>query len=92
MIHLTEKPPDLIKMEIQMHLPQIDVINFLQRKGYEIRAYSIFYPAVEEFLLSEPSTTLYTFTATMQNEKQSKENLYLKVFERELKELLKDLE
>ncbi|MEG2510415.1 MAG: hypothetical protein RSA74_13285 [Chryseobacterium sp.] len=92
MINLSEIPEGLIKMEIKMHLPQIDIINFLQKKGYEIKAFSIFSPAVEEILVSEPATMWNTFTATKPGEPQSKKTLYLSVFENELKELLKEIE
>lgn len=91
MIRLTPKPPDIIKMEIQMHIPQLDVINFLQKKGYEVKAYTLVFPATEEMLLSEPRTELHTFTATKPNENQSEENLFLNVFENEIKEFLKDI-
>ena len=90
MINLTEKAPDLIKMEIKMHLPQIHVIRFLQSKGYEIKAFSKTYPPTEEFLLSEPGFTYNTFTATKEGEEQTADNQYLKVFEKEIKEFLKE--
>ena len=89
MINLTEKAPDLIKMEIKMHLPQIHVIRFLQSKGYEIKAFAKTYPATEEMLTSEPGFTYHTFTATKPGEVQSFKNHYLKVFEKEIKEFLK---
>lgn len=91
MINLTEKAPDLIQMEIKMHLPQLDVIRFLQEKDYEVKAFSYVIPATEEFLISEPLLLVNTFTATKPDEKQSEETLYLKVFEKEIKELLKEL-
>ena len=91
MIRLTPKPPDIIKMEIQMHIPQLDVINFLQKKGYEVKAFTRVLPATEEMLLSEPRTELHTFTATKQNEKQSEENLFLNVFEKEIKHFLNEI-
>lgn len=91
MIRLTEKAPDLIAMEIQMHLPQPHVIAFLQSKGYEIKAFSKTYPPTEEFLLSEPGFTYNTFTATKKGEEQTFDNHYLKVFEREIKEFLKPI-
>lgn len=91
MIRLTPKPPDIIKMEIQMHLPQVDIINFLQKKGYEVKAFTLVFPATEEMLLSEPRTELHTFTATKPNENQSEENLFLNVFEKEIKEFLNEI-
>ena len=91
MILLTEIKPDIIKMEIKIHLPQDEVINFLQKKGYEVIAYKHIIPASEEFLVSEPKTEIYTFTATKTGEKQSDDVLYLNVFEKELKQHLKEL-
>ena len=91
MIRLTPKPPDIIKMEIQMHIPQLDVINFLQKKGYEVKAFTLVLPATEEMLLSEPRTELHTFTATKDGQNQSEENLFLNVFENEIKEFLKEI-
>ena len=73
-----------------MNLVQINIINFLQKKGYEIKGFTIFYPAVEEILVSEPAYTHYTFTATKPGEKQSENNLYLRVFEKEINGVLKD--
>lgn len=91
MIRLTPKPPDIIKMEIQMHIPQLDVINFLQKKGYEVKAYTLVFPATEEMLLSEPRTEIHTFTATKDDQNQSEENLFLNVFEKEIKDFLKEI-
>ena len=90
MIRLTPKN-DLIQMEIKMHIPQIDVINFLQKKGYEVKAYTPVFPATEEMLLSEPRTEIHTFTATKPDESQSEENLFLNVFEKEIKEFLNEI-
>lgn len=92
MIRLTPKAPDLIKMEIKMHLPQEDVIRFLQNRGYEVIAYKQVFPATEEFLVSEPRLELWTFTATKQGEQQSNQTEYLKVFEKELKAFLNELQ
>ncbi len=88
MIDLTEKAPDLIKMEIKMHLPQTHVIRFLQSKGYEIKAFTKIYEPTEEMLTSEPGFTYQTFTATKPGEVQSFKNHYLKIFEMEINEFL----
>ncbi|QDZ64556.1 hypothetical protein EVD20_21750 [Elizabethkingia bruuniana] len=74
-----------------MHIPQSDIISFLQIEGYEIKAFIQKLPATEEMLVNEPKTEVYTFTATKQDEKQSENTLYLKVFETEVKKLLKTL-
>lgn len=91
MINLTEKPPDLVYMEVKMHLPQTEIFEFLQKKGYEIKAFPIHCPAQEEFLLNEPATVWHTFTATKPGENPTPEKQYLKVFETEVKTLLKDI-
>ena len=63
---------ETIEMEIKLTLPQIDVINFLQKKGYEVKAFTLVLPATEEMLLSEPRTEIHTFTATKQDERDRK--------------------
>ncbi len=90
MINLTEKPPDLVAMEIKMTIPQTDMFAFLQGKGYEIKAFPIHYEAIDEMLTTEPPWTWHTFTATKQGEEQTVDNQYLKVFEKEIKEFLKE--
>lgn len=82
---------DVIRMEIKMHIPQSDIISFLQMEGYDIKAFVQKLPATEEMLVNEPKTEIYTFTATKPDEKQSENTLYLKVFETEVKKLLKTL-
>ncbi|WP_395762447.1 hypothetical protein [Elizabethkingia anophelis] len=82
---------DVIRMEIKMHIPQSDIISFLQMEGYDIKAFIQKLPATEEMLVNEPKTEIYTFTATKLDEKQSENTLYLKVFETEVKKLLKTL-
>ncbi|WP_407517261.1 hypothetical protein [Elizabethkingia anophelis] len=90
MIKLTQVN-DVIRMEIKMHIPQSDIISFLQMEGYDIKAFVQKLPATEEMLVNEPKTEIYTFTATKPDEKQSENTLYLKVFETEVKKLLKAL-
>lgn len=92
MINLTTNGKDIIKMEIKMHLPQMSVINFLQKKGYEIKAYVLVLEAEESMLLSEPRQEIYTFTATKDGETQNAKTVYLNVFETELKKTLKEFE
>ena len=91
MIRLTPKAPDLIKMEIQLNLPQMDVINFLHKKGYKVEAYTLVLPDTEEMLVSEPRTEIRTFTATKEGEKQTEENIYLNVFKKELQNMMKEI-
>ena len=88
MIQLTEPLID-ITMKIEMDLSQPKILDYLAKKGYEIKAFRCYYPPKEEMLISEPELTKWTFTATKDSEPQSEENLYLKVFEKEIKNLLK---
>ncbi|HAT3998573.1 TPA: hypothetical protein I9Y90_000055 [Elizabethkingia anophelis] len=90
-IRLTPVNPDIIRMDIKMNIPQGDIISFLQMRGYEIKGFVMVLPAEESMLLSEPRKELHTFTATKTDEEQSENTLYLKVFEKEIKELLKGL-
>ena len=88
MIQLTEPLID-ITMKIEMDLSQPKILDYLAKKGYEIKAFCCYYPPKEEMLINEPEFTEWTFTATKDSEPQSKENLYLKVFEKEIKRLLR---
>lgn len=88
MITLTEIN-DIIKMEIKLHIPQTEIFEFLQKRGYEVKAFSIDHPECDGFLIYEPASTEMTFTATKGNEEQCRENLYLTVFHKEMKETLK---
>ncbi|MEJ8606258.1 hypothetical protein JSO56_04895 [Riemerella anatipestifer] len=90
MIRLTPKTPDLIKMEITTHIPKMDIIQFLQKRGYEVKAFVYREPAEKGFLIDEPPFEWHTFTATKEGEEQSKDNLFLNVFEKEVKNLLKE--
>lgn len=87
MITLTEPLID-ITMKIEMDLSQTQILEFLTRKGYEIKAYRLFHPANKDFLVDEPQMVQHTFTATKENEAQSEQTLYLKVFEKEFKKQL----
>ncbi|MCE3023589.1 hypothetical protein [Riemerella anatipestifer] len=77
-------------MEITTHIPQMDIIQFLQKRGYEIKPYVYREPAEKGFLIDEPPFEWHTFTATKEGEEQSKDNLFLNVFEKEVKNLLKE--
>ncbi|AFR36565.1 hypothetical protein [Riemerella anatipestifer] len=90
MIRLTPKNPDIIKMEITTNIPQMDIIQFLQKRGYEVKAFVYREPAEQGFLIDEPPFEWHTFTATKEGEAQSKDNLFLNVFEKEVKKLLKE--
>ncbi|MEN5132673.1 hypothetical protein [Elizabethkingia anophelis] len=82
---------DIIKMKITMNIRQGDIISFLRMRGYEVQVYVHVIPAEESMLLSESREEIHSFTATKLGQKQCEDTLYLKVFEKEIKELLKEL-
>lgn len=75
-------------MEVKLQIAQTDVFAYLKKRGYEVQPYAVQLPASEELLVSEPARELHTFTATKPGESQNEEHLYLKVFERELKNII----
>lgn len=89
MISAKESSDNLIKLEIQM--PKNDVLKFLSNKGYEVKHLLVHVAAIEEFLISEPAFNYFTFTAVKNNEKPTMDDLYLDVFKREIKEILKQI-
>lgn len=91
MIRITEPLRDPITMKIELDLSQPRILDFLKKKGYDIEAYHLVLDAQEEMLVSEPKISEWTFTATKQGETPSEKNLYLKVFEREIKEYLMNI-
>ncbi|MDV3665459.1 hypothetical protein CMT75_08985 [Elizabethkingia anophelis] len=90
-ITLTPVNPDIIRMDIKMNIPQGDIISFLQMRGYEIKAFVQVIPAEESMLITEPRKEIHTFTATKSWQRQCENTLYLAIFEKEIKELLKGL-
>lgn len=81
--------PNIIKMFVTLNLEFIEVCDFLTYQGYRIVPTRLHLPAQEEMLVSEPEIMKYTFCAIKGDEKPSWENQYLKVFEREIKGLLR---
>ena len=81
--------PNIIKMFVQLNLEFTEVCDFLTYHGYRIVPAHLHLPAQEEMLVSEPEIMKYTFCAIQGDEKPSWENQYLKVFEREIKGLLR---
>lgn len=84
MIRIKEEQ-SIIRMCARAEMSQRQIIKFLQRQGYEVKGYHLNLPAQESLLVSEPAISRWTFTATKGNEKQSNENIYTDVFEREIK-------
>ena len=79
-----------ITMEIKLTLPHETIFAFLQKKGYEIKPWLYCYQD-ESFPAGKTYHESWTFTATKPDESQSEENLFLNVFEKEIKEFLKDI-
>ena len=76
-------------MFVTLNLEFTEVCDFLAYHGYRIVPAHLHLPAQEEMLISEPEIMKYTFCAIKGDEKPSWENQYLKVFEREIKGLLR---
>ena len=89
MIRTEQINPNIIKMFVQLNLEFTEVCDFLTYQGYRIVPAHLHLPAQEEMLISEPEIMKYTFCAIKGDEKPSWENQYLKVFEREIKGLLR---
>jgi hypothetical protein len=90
MIRVMPQGNDIYKMEIKMRFPHESIFAFLQKRGYEIKPWLYVY----EDTTFPNGTTLHehwTFTATRQGEEQSSKTIFLTVFEKELKELLKEI-
>ena len=89
MIRTEQINPNIIKMFVTLNLEFTEVCDFLAYHGYRIVPAHLHLPAQEEMLVSEPEIMKYTFCAIKGDEKPSWENQYLKVFEREIKGLLR---
>ena len=88
MIRIKEEQ-SIITMHARAEMSQGQIIKFLQSQGYEVKGYYLNLPAQEGLLVSEPAVSRWTFTATKEGEKQSNENIYTNVFEREIKDFFK---
>lgn len=89
MIELRETNKNLIKMKIEMTIPQGDIFNFLHERGYEVKSW-LWTFTDESFPNGTSQHESWTFTATKPAEIQSEETIYMTVFEREMKCILKD--
>ena len=88
MIQLTEPLID-ITMKITMDLSQTQILEFLNQKGYRVEAYRLYLPPKEEMLVSEKELLKWSFCTLKPDEMPSSEKDYLKVFEKEIKRLLR---
>ena len=82
--------PNIIKMEIKMHLSHDDIFAFLHTKGYEVKPW-LYCFTDEIFPEGKTYHEIWTFTATKSDQIQSENNLFLRVFETEIKNLLKEV-
>lgn len=89
MIRTTYEQGEIIGLYIKYHLPFDVVFTFLQNRGYTVKQWLWKYTD-ETFPGGISYHESWTFTATKENEPQSEKNLFLSVFEKELKELLKE--
>ena len=89
MIRTEQINPNIIKMFVTLNLEFTEVCDFLTYQGYRIVPTRLHLPTQEEMLVSEPEIMKYTFCAIQGDEKPGWENQYLKVFEREIKGLLR---
>ena len=80
---------ELVIMEIKIRYPHESIFAFLQKKGYEIKPWLYCYED-ESFPAGKTYHEKWTFTATKPDEKQSEENLFLNVFEKEIKHFLNE--
>lgn len=80
---------ETITLQVHETYPVCEVLNFLTSQGYEIKQYLQKFPAEKGFLIDEPATERWTFTATKENEEQSDKAIFTRVFEREIREILK---
>lgn len=90
MIRLQKINFETYKMKIEMHLPQSEIFNYLQKKGYEINSWLWRYED-ETFPGGITHHEQWTFTATKLGEKQCEENIFTSVFEREMKSFLNEI-
>lgn len=90
MIQILPKGNNIYHMKIEMHLPQEQIFEFLQKRGYEVVAYLWKY---EDEILPNGKQyhEVWTFTATKENEAQSEQTLFKTVFEKEMKLILKEI-
>ena len=87
MIHI-HYHQELVIMEIKIRYPHESIFAFLQKKGYEIKPWLYCYED-ESFPAGKTYHESWTFTATKPDENQSEENLFLNVFEKEIKHFFK---
>lgn len=90
MLRITEQEK-VIQMKIEMTIPQTEVFEFLQKKGYEIKSFLWIYED-ETFPGGVNLNETWTFTATKNGETQSEKTIYTAVLDKEVKLLLSQIQ
>jgi hypothetical protein len=82
-VRIKEENPDCISIYFKRTTSQLEVFNFLARKGYTVKEWLWKFTDVT-FPTGVTNHEVWTFTATKQGEKQCEDTLYKKVLEKEL--------
>ncbi|OBW40826.1 hypothetical protein AB670_02777 [Chryseobacterium sp. MOF25P] len=77
-------------MKIEINFTQSEIFEFLQKKGYEIKSW-LWEFTDETFPNGIASHESWTFTACKTGENQSEENIFIKVFDKEIQQILKQI-
>lgn len=77
-------------MKIEINFTQSEIFEFLQKKGYEIKAW-LWQFTDETFPNGISSHESWTFTACKSGEIQSENTIYTKVLDREIQQILKQI-
>ncbi|MEC3875955.1 hypothetical protein [Chryseobacterium salviniae] len=86
MLKITENEKT-IQMKIEMTIPQSQIFEFLQKKGYEVKSW-LWQFTDETFPGGVTAHEVWTFTATKIGEFQCEDTIYTKVLDKEVKRLL----
>lgn len=88
MIRIVENE-NVTKMKIEINLTQTEIFEFLLKKGYEIRSW-LWQFTDDTFPNGLTHHSTWTFTACKIGEYQNEKTIYTKVFDKEIKEILKN--
>ena len=89
MITITENE-NVLKMKIEMTIPQSQIFEFLQKKGYEIKSW-LWQFTDETFPNGTSNHETWTFTATKKWEKQCENTIYYTVFQKEVQKFIQQI-
>lgn len=91
MIRVMPKSDNTVAVTIELQLPHESIFSFLQSKGYQVKVWKWKFQD-ETFPGGITNYENWTFTATKEGEDQNEETMFLKVFEKEIKQILKELQ